>query len=224
MHVVMADDDPMVRRLIETALIQLGHTVTTEADGRSAWSTIARERPVLAVLGSQMPGLDGLEVCRRIRASHDTSAAFVVLLTSRDQPGDPIAALEAGADDYLTKPLDPDRLRARLLIAGRRVLLDAERRAAAAELARARWLAGVGEMVLAMQHEVNNPLAALTLNAQLLERMSGGPDAQREVAAEIVEQARRLSGVLRRISTLRDPRSVEHMPGSSMVDLGDEPT
>jgi DNA-binding response OmpR family regulator len=207
---------------VETALAQLGHTVTAVSDGQSAWTTIARERPALAVLDWQMPGLDGLEVCRRIRASGDTSAAFVVVVTARDHPTDLLAALEAGADDYLTKPLDPDQLRARLLIAERRVLLDGERRAAVAELTRARWLAGVGEMAMALQHEVNNPLAALTLNAQLLEQMPGVPDEQREIASEIVEQAKRITEVVRRISTLRDPQSVEYIRGSSMVDLGDE--
>jgi two-component system NtrC family sensor kinase len=223
MHVVAADDDLMIRRLIETALAQLGHTVTAVSDGESAWTAIARERPALAVLDWQMPGLDGLEVCRRIRASDDTSAAFVVVVTARDHPADLLAALEAGADDYLTKPVDPDQLRARLLIAGRRVMLDAERRAAVAELTRARWLAGVGEMAIALQHEVNNPLAALTLNAQLLQRMPGMPAEQREIAAEIVEQAKRITEVVRRISTMRDPQSVEYIRGSSMVDLGDAP-
>src|SRR4029077_17486004 len=103
-----------------------------------------QENPVpLVILDINMPGLDGLEVCRRIRKHEAGAETFILICTARDAPADLTHVLEAGAADYVTKPSSPENLRARLEIAKQRIAHDRARRDAEAELARSRWLAGI---------------------------------------------------------------------------------
>jgi signal transduction histidine kinase len=144
---------------------------------------------------------------------------FVVVVTARDGREDLEAVLGAGADDYVTKPSSPENLRARLEIAQRRIEQNLARRAAEDELARARWLAGIGETTIALEHEINNPLSALLGHAELLLMEPDVADAHREQLAIIQEQAARIADVVRRLAKLKNPQSVEYLAGSMMIDL-----
>jgi CheY-like chemotaxis protein len=166
-----------------------------------------------------MPGLDGLEVCRRIRGCEAGRDTFVLILTARDGRDDLLMALGAGADDYMTKPATPEHLRARLTIAATRIEQNTARRRAEEALARARWLAGIGETAIALQHEINNPLTALLTYAELLGADAAVPAEQRSAAAAIAEQARRIAAVVKRLAAMDDPRSVEYLAGARMLDL-----
>lgn len=220
MRVVLADDDPVLRRLLAGVLDHLGHTTEVVADGEAAWRAIERDAPPLAVLDWMMPVMDGLEVCRRVRATEATRDTFLLVVTGHDRAEDVTAALEAGADDYLTKPIDPPMLAARLAIAERRIALDAERRHAVATLARARWLAGIGETAIAVQHEVNNPLTALMLDADALAHLEGASAEHRALGESIHAQAVRIAAIVRRLARLQDPQSVEYLEGGArMIDL-----
>ena len=171
------------------------------------------------VLDIDMPELDGIEVCRRIRSMDDKRETFILVLTGRDHPEDLAAVLDAGADDYVTKPTTHEHLRARFVIAERRSEQDAARRRAEAELAVARWRAGIGEAAIALQHEINNPLAALLGHAELLLMEYQDRGEQNEQAQVILEQARRIADVVKRIAKLRNPQSVEYIEGARMLDL-----
>ena len=223
MRVVLADDDPVLQRLLRTALERRGHDVTVASDGDAAWRAIEREPPPLAVLDWNMPVVDGLEVCRRARAGEATRDTFLLVVTGRDAPEDVEAALEAGADDYLMKPLDPAGLMARLAIAERRIVLDGERRDAVTQLARAQWLAGIGETAIAVQHEVNNPLTALMIEAQAIAHLGGANAELRALGESIHAQSERIATIVRRLGQLQDPRSVEYLRGGSrMIDLSSD--
>jgi two-component system, cell cycle response regulator len=125
MKILIADDDAMSRRLLEQTLIRLGHEVVAVADGPSAVTALlAPNAPRLAVLDWMMPGADGLAVCKEVRQSGE-SYAYIILLTARDGREDMVSALDAGVDDFLTKPLDPVELRARLHSGERVVALQA---------------------------------------------------------------------------------------------------
>ncbi|MGB9880944.1 MAG: GGDEF domain-containing response regulator, partial [Anaerolineae bacterium] len=133
MKVLVADDDPASRLLLQRVLTRWGYEVVTASDGEEAWQILsAPDAPDLAVLDWMMPGLDGVEICQRIRAMDSVNPPYVILLTSRGDKHDIATGLEAGASDYVQKPFDPDELRARLLV-GRRFaelnakLLDAQR-------------------------------------------------------------------------------------------------
>jgi sigma-B regulation protein RsbU (phosphoserine phosphatase) len=119
---LIADDDAILRRLLQAALVKAGHEVIVARDGTEAWQVLqSEEAPRLAVLDWVMPGLDGLEVCRKVRQQGNAPYIYLILLTSKDRREDIVAGLEAGADDYLIKPFDPHELQARLRV-GQRIL------------------------------------------------------------------------------------------------------
>jgi two-component system cell cycle response regulator len=120
--ILVADDDAVSRRLMERILQQCGYEVIAVENGRQAVYELAREGgPRLALIDWMMPELDGPNVCRKIRNRHDDLYVYILLLTSKESSEDIVKGLEAGADDYLTKPCHPAELKARLHT-GRRIL------------------------------------------------------------------------------------------------------
>jgi DNA-binding response OmpR family regulator len=220
MKVLVADDDRDMRLLLEDVVASCGHDVVVAEDGLAAWEVFEREHPPLVVADWDMPGLSGLDLCRRVRAGAEGNEAFLVVVTARDDAKDLRGVLDAGADDYFSKPISPEHLRARITIAERRIAQDDARRRAEAALARAQWLAGIGETSIALQHEINNPLAALLGHASLIEAGLCEPGEEAELLAVIIEQAHRIAGVVKRLSALRNPESVEYIQGARMIDLG----
>jgi DNA-binding response OmpR family regulator len=218
MKVVLADDSALGRRLLEATLSKAGHDVTSVADGEEAVAAFAQLAPPLVILDWLMPNVDGIEACRRIRALPGGADAFVLMVTARDQSADLLDALGAGVDDYMMKPVTPEMLAARVIIAERRLEQNLLRRRAEDALAVAQRLAGIGETTLALQHEINNPLAALLVHAQLLVSETDTPALKKDLDL-VVELTRRIADVVRRLSELKAPRSVQYLGGSSMIDL-----
>jgi DNA-binding response OmpR family regulator len=123
--VLVADDEAVFRRLLRAALVPAGYELVEVADGVAAWEVMAAEEaPTLAVLDWVMPGLDGVEVCRRVRERQATVAPYLILLTAKDRTEDVVAGLEAGADDHIAKPFAPAELRARVAVGARVVTLQ----------------------------------------------------------------------------------------------------
>lgn len=112
--ILVADDDPSVREVIRFALSKAGYTVVLAENGALALSQFAREQPAMVVLDILMPEMDGLEVCRRLRAEPRSAATPILFVSSRDDEVDKIIGLEMGGDDYLTKPFSPRELVARV--------------------------------------------------------------------------------------------------------------
>lgn len=106
-HVLVVDDDPLILEVLRTVLDLEDLEVTTATDGESALALLASRRPQVVVLDVMMPGMDGLEVCRRIKGDPSTVDLPVVLLTARDRAEDRAAGEAAGCDAYLTKPFSP---------------------------------------------------------------------------------------------------------------------
>jgi two-component system response regulator MprA len=117
-HVLVVDDDPPLRRMLARTLAAEGFRVTVAGDGGAALAAAERSAPDLIVLDVAMPGLDGLAVCRRLRAKGLSSP--ILMLTARDAIPDRVAGLDAGADDYLVKPFAVEELLARLRALTRR--------------------------------------------------------------------------------------------------------
>ncbi len=120
--VLVADDDPLFRRLLESWLRKWGYHVTTAEDGLTAWKVLENDdAPQLLVLDWTMPMINGVELCQRIRSRKQLRYPYILLLTARDDKQDLVTALESGADDYLTKPFNIRELQARLRV-GKRIL------------------------------------------------------------------------------------------------------
>jgi two-component system chemotaxis response regulator CheY len=126
MKVLVADDDPGSLLVARAAVERSGHDCVAAADGGEAWALFQAHRPDVVVTDRMMPRMDGLELCRAIRAEEAELYTYIVLLTSQGSRDDILSGLEAGADDYVTKPLDPFVLHARLLVALRVTTLHAD--------------------------------------------------------------------------------------------------
>lgn len=121
MKILVADDDA-VERLVVCKTLELGrHEVMMAFGGQQAWEMIQHKQVRFLVTDWTMPGLDGLQLIRMIRSAPLPGYTYIILLTSRDQPGDIVSGLSAGADDYLTKPFNPLELQARVAV-GERIL------------------------------------------------------------------------------------------------------
>jgi two-component system KDP operon response regulator KdpE len=122
-RVLIVDDEPQMGRLLKTGLSARGYEVAVATDGLQALDLAATWQPALILLDLGLPGIDGLEVCRRIRG---WSQVPIIVLTVRDAEQDKVTALDIGADDYLTKPFGMDELLARMRVAQRHALLHAK--------------------------------------------------------------------------------------------------
>lgn len=222
LRVLVADDDAVVRLLLVTVLTELGHEVRAVADGAEAWRTFEEWLPDVVVLDVGLTIVDGLEVCRRIREWDEQREVFVLFVTDREHSDLLEEALDAGGDEFIVKPMSADDLRARFIVARRRIAQDAARRSAEEELSKARWLAGIGDATLALQHEINNPLSALLGHAELMMMELEEQGQKSELLEVIHEQALRIAEVVRRLRRLKNPESVDYVGGSRMINLWKE--
>ena len=138
MRVLVAEDDLATRQYLASILAKWGYHVTSVDDGESACEVLQQDDgPSLALLDWMMPGMDGVEICRRVRNRVQGRPIYLVLLTGRDRQEDVVHGLEAGADDYLTKPFDHAELRSRLRVGERVLDMTEQLQARVAELVRA---------------------------------------------------------------------------------------
>jgi DNA-binding response OmpR family regulator len=126
MKILIAEDDAILRWVLEEKLAEWGHQASSAGDGKSAWERVSRERFDVVVSDWAMPSVDGVELCRRVRQLRQRAYTYFILLTGRSGRENFLQGMEAGADDYLTKPFDEAELRVRLNTAQR--ILDMQKR------------------------------------------------------------------------------------------------
>ena len=123
MKILIAEDDTTTRLIFGATLRKMGHTVTAVEDGGKAWKAWQQEEYSLLISDWIMPDIDGLELCKRIRAQPSLQYTYIILLTSMDGKGSYLEGMDAGADDFITKPFDEEQLAARLRVAERIIAL-----------------------------------------------------------------------------------------------------
>jgi CheY-like chemotaxis protein len=125
LEVLVADDEPVSRTVVAAMLRKGGYHVQLASDGEQAWLALQQPNaPPVAVMDWMMPGLDGPEICRRLRQLETPTPTYVILLTSRDASADVVEGLRAGADDYVRKPPNEEELLARISVGARVISLQ----------------------------------------------------------------------------------------------------
>ncbi len=127
MKVLLVEDEYTTRLTVQVVLEGWGYTVDSAEDGAVGWELVQRnDGPQIAILDWEMPGFDGLELCRKIKALRRRTPVYVILLTAKDAQQDILKGFAAGADDYMTKPFDDNELRARVRVAAKLVSTQEE--------------------------------------------------------------------------------------------------
>lgn len=136
MQILIAEDDFTSRTILSAIVSKWGHAPIVVEDGSAAWHIMQKiDAPNLAILDWEMPGMDGLEVCRKIRRQQTTNPPYIIILTAKDDKADIVKGLDAGANDYISKPYDNEELFARIRVGQRMVELQTELLAAKDALA-----------------------------------------------------------------------------------------
>jgi two-component system, NtrC family, sensor kinase len=170
MKILIADDDAVSRRLLQTYLQKWGYEVTAARDGAEAWRLFEAGLFPMVITDWMMPEMDGSGLLRRIRASQRPGYVYAILLTAKSQKEDLVEGMEAGADDFLTKPFDRDELRVRLRAGERIIRLEHHLRETQAALVQTGQLASLGRLAAGVAHEINNPIAFVMNNLAVLRR------------------------------------------------------
>jgi signal transduction histidine kinase len=187
MRILIADDDAVARTVLENALTAWGHEVTEAEDGEAAYAVLTSDDPPpVAVLDWMMPGLEGPAICERLRREPDRPFVYILMLTCKSEKSDVSTALESGADDFVSKPVDLTELRSRLAVGLRMVAYEQTLREKNAELAtyamqmeslaeeraralvHAERLAMLGTLAAGVAHEVATPMTFISGNLSLL--------------------------------------------------------
>jgi signal transduction histidine kinase len=195
MTVLVVDDDEGSLLVAKAAVEQSGHTCIVAADGDMAWQLYQERRPQVVVSDLMMPGLDGFDLCRAIRAEETGSYTYVVLLTSHGARQDVLEGMRAGADEYVTKPLDPFVLHTRLLAARRVTALHGALADALAEAEDSNER--LAEFTGRVSHDLRNPLTSILGYVEL-----GATDAESGQPEEAAEYLEIVGGSARRMLSM----------------------
>ena len=207
MNVLIADDDDVSRVLLAAALTRLGYQVLETRDGRAALSAWEQGDYQLIISDCMMPDLDGLEFCRRIRAEKRANYTYLILLTSLSGKTNYLEAMNAGADDFITKPFEKDLLAARVRV-GQRILalhedlrvanVDLEGRVRERTLQLEHALEAKGQFLSRASHQLRTPMNHILGFAQLLKRGSITREQESNVQ-NILQSGRSLLQLIDRI-------------------------
>jgi len=214
MRVLIAEDNPASRVLLQTFLTKWGFDVISTGNGDEAFAAFqAKDPPQLALLDWEMPGMDGVSLCRKLKDLERETCLYLILLTARDESEDIVRGLEAGADDYMAKPYNRYELRARIDV-GLRVIALHER------IREQEKLQGVMEMAGAVCHEINQPLQTVSGWSELLLLNIEENDPRYDMLKNIKEGVERIGGLTRRIMNISEYRSKCYMDcRQTIVDI-----
>jgi len=211
--IMIVDDDPNIGLLLELTLKKEGYQASKFISGQDALNALEKEKPDLMLLDVMMPGLDGFEVCRQMKASDKTKYISIIIISAKRELKDKIKGMGIGADDYVVKPFNPDELLTRIQVQLRMRKLEIE-------LVEAKKLETALAMAVTLQHEINNPLAGVLGNADLLRSWKEMEEAEvDELIGIIFEQSKRISELIKRMSLATEVEETTYLGKTKMVDF-----
>lgn len=214
MKILIAEDDLTSRVVLQAVLEKWGYEVVVAADGHQAWHIMAQpSAPQMIVLDWMMPGIDGAQLCRKLRGREDLVSLYIILLTSKTQKQDIVMGLEAGADDYIAKPFDNQELRARINVGRRMIELQNK-------LQEREKFQGVLEMAGAVCHELNQPLQVVNGWSEMLLWQVDESDPKFAMLNDIKAGVDRIGALTRKIMSITQYRCRDYPGGKNrIIDL-----
>ena len=212
MKILIAEDDAITLKMLERKLGSWGYEIVSVTDGNAAWEkTHQDDAPQLLLLDWMMPNMDGIEICRKLKQQPKDTPTYIILLTARYQEDDIVAGLDAGADDYITKPFGNSELRSRVnvghrMIALQNALLEKEK------------LQAVFETAGAVCHEMNQPLQVVSGVAELLMLDVKNTDPHYEKLMTIMEQTQRMGEITNKLMKITKYETKKYLK-SKIVDI-----
>lgn len=189
MDILIAEDDYISRVMLKKNLAADGHNVIEAADGQIAWQMYQERKPEMVITDWMMPGMDGIDLCRKIREEFKGKYAYIMMLTTKDEVDDLVAVFEAGADDYISKPVRPEELKSRIKTGQRVINLENTHRSVQIKLFKknkaldkalydlkctqshmlqSEKMASIGQLSAGVAHEINNPIGFISGNLDSL--------------------------------------------------------
>ena len=213
MEVLIAEDEPISRRLLEVNLEKWGHVVVACNDGDEAWERMKTpDTPRIAILDWMMPGVEGPELYSRVRQLDHGKLMHLILLTALEKPEDIVRGLEAGANDYITKPFEPLELKARFEVGLRVIELQDK-------LIQAEKFRVLTQAAGAAAHEINQPLTALLGTADLMLLKLPEDDPTREAFETLQVAGERISDIVKKMKTIREVVTRPYIQGIEIIDF-----
>ncbi|HEV3263488.1 MAG TPA: response regulator [Gemmataceae bacterium] len=204
MKILVAEDNHFYRRMLEATLTEWGYQVLATDEGLAAWQVLQqKDAPKLAILDWMMPGMDGLELCRKVRGVSRPEPTYIILLTAKGGRENIIAGLEGGADDYISKPFDREELHARLQVGLRIVGLQTSLAARVRELedalSGAQKMEAIGRLAGGVAHDFNNLLTVIITGSEVLLNNLHPDERQSELIQMIKQSGERGASLTRQL-------------------------
>jgi len=221
--ILVADDDDDARAIVAIGISALGYRVVEARDGIEAVEAFIEQRPAMAVLDMNMPGLTGSEVCKRIKGAEGGALVPVLMLTANETVQDKVSAFEGGVDDYLTKPFHLEELQARtkalLRVRDLNVRLaekNAELVTMQEKLVQQERQTVVSQLAGTAAHQLGQPLSAIMLNCHLLERLPATDERYQKALQAVKADAKRMAEMIERLRAV-DAKKIEQYHGEERI-------
>ena len=198
MKVLIAEDNVVSQNIIKKILENQGYEVITANNGRQAWELLQKNDIQLVITDWMMPEMDGPTLCRKIRAATLPNYVYLILLTAKDKKEDLISGFTSGADDFVTKPVNPNEVRARMQAGERVIKLEENLKKSQVQLLQSEKMASIGQLAAGVAHEINNPTGFVSSNLKTMSEYLNDIE-------KVVREYRKL------VKNMKNTRTVEHL-------------
>ncbi len=168
MKIIIAEDNPVILNMYKIALQKTGYDLILESNGADALKRLNETKARMVITDWEMPEMDGIALCRHIRKQTDIAYVYIIFVSAHDKQDDSVKGLNAGADDYIKKPFNPDELISRIRAGERIIELEDKFKKTFTNLVQAEKMASIGSLAAGIAHEINNPAGFISSNLAIM--------------------------------------------------------